>query len=425
MNRKLLLIFFSALALRIVLSPLVWHPDLNNHIDWGIKFFEYGVNKFYAPESNVWAYTWPNQPPGTIFIFAIVRKVYEFIFNFFWQINTSVSFFPSTLITWMDDYLYPMMLKGPAIVADLGIAYLIYKIILNLKKNKRIATIGLSLFLFNPVIWYNSATWGQSDSTINFFALLSLYFLFKKKAFLSVFSFAICLYIKLSLVIFIPLFVILYIKQRFNFRKSVLAFAVSFLVILLATLPFTDGKEPVGWLFTLYREKILVNQMQVITANAFNFWAALTGIYEKSHFTNILFMSYQSWGNLLFIVLYLPLLYMLWKRPTITVSMWVFSLTAFTSWMFLTNMHERYLYPLFPYFTILTALNLKMIPLYIGVSAINLLNLYHLWWWPEIAIIKSVMSAGDRVVARILGGLNIILFINLYSQFIRIKDEKK
>src|SRR5258706_5109024 len=128
MNKKLLWIFIGALVGRIILSFIIWHPDINNHIDWGIRFFQYGPAKFFAPETNVWSYTWPNQPPGTIYMFAGIRKLFEFLFGIFWTINVKVPVFPSAIITFFESNLYPALLKLPSIIADIGIAYLIYKL---------------------------------------------------------------------------------------------------------------------------------------------------------------------------------------------------------------------------------------------------------------------------------------------------------
>ncbi|KKP31359.1 MAG: hypothetical protein UR21_C0010G0001, partial [Candidatus Woesebacteria bacterium GW2011_GWC2_31_9] len=79
---KIFWIFFVAFCFRLILSFLIWHPDLNNHFDWGIRFWQYGPAKFYT--ENVWNFTWPNQPPGTIYMFAGIRKFFEFIFGIFW-----------------------------------------------------------------------------------------------------------------------------------------------------------------------------------------------------------------------------------------------------------------------------------------------------------------------------------------------------
>ena len=196
------LILIVALLFRLVFAFIVWHPDVNNHVDWGTRFWVYGFKGFYNPDSNVWSYTWPNQPPGTIYIFALLKKVSESIFNFFWFINIKVALFPSDIIFYLEDHLYPALLQLPSILADFGIAYLIYKNI----KSRRLAKTGAILWLLNPVIWYNSSVWGQTDSVITFFVFLSFYLLIKNKPILSVLSYAISIYIKASLIIFIPLY---------------------------------------------------------------------------------------------------------------------------------------------------------------------------------------------------------------------------
>jgi uncharacterized membrane protein len=87
--------------------------------------------------------------------------------------------------------------------------------------------------------------------------------------------------------------------------------------------------------------------------------------------------------------------------------------------MLMTNMHERYLYPLFPVFTILVAFEKRLLGLYIAVSSINLLNLYNFWFTPRVEAIVSFMSAGDRLLPRILGLINFGLFLRFYQLFLQ------
>ena len=129
--KNIIKILIIAFLLRVVLAFITWHPDINNHVDWGIRIFSYGPGKFFAPESNVWSYTWPNQPLGTIYMFAVIRKLFELVFSVFWWVNIHIPLFPSAIMLFLEDYLYIAMLKLPAILADLGIAVLIYKIILS------------------------------------------------------------------------------------------------------------------------------------------------------------------------------------------------------------------------------------------------------------------------------------------------------
>ena len=405
--KKLIWIFTGALIFRLVLSFVTWHPDVNNHIDWGIRFWEYGPAKFFAPETNVWSYTWPNQPPGTIYTFALIRKLFEAVFSGFWWINVNIPAFPSGIVTFFETNLYPALLKLPSILADIGIAYILYK-----WTNKRLAAL---LWLVNPVIWYNSAVWGQTDSLVNFLALLAFYLLLKKKLIWAVLAITLSLYTKASLLIFLPIFVMVAMRQKYKIGSYISAALWSLLAVGLLTLPFSQG-NPFTWLYELYAKKIFVQQLHVITANAFNIWSAIAGIHERPDPLPFLGLTYQYWGNILFGIFFVPIIYSVYKKQDQETLVWALALTAFASWMLLTNMHERYLYPLFPYLTALFVTGSIGPFIYWVICGIGLVNLYNFWWVPEIMPLKNFLSFGDRLMPRILGFANLILFLRLYRE---------
>lgn len=413
MSKKNILVLILLFLFRVVVAFNLWHPDLNNHMDWGIRFFEYGPSKFYAPESNVWSFTWPNQPPGTMYMFAGIRKVFDFLFNLTWQINLKIPAFPSIIVSYFETNLYPALLKLPAILADFGIAYLIYKF-----TQKKWAAI---VWLVNPIVWYNSTIWGQYDAVINFFALLSFYLLTKRKLSYSLLVICLSLYIKASLLIFVPIWLIIAIQQKYKFREYVFAVVCSLLALGLLTLPFSQG-NPHIWLYNLYVNKVFVQQLHLITANAFNFWAAISGIHERPDSLPFLGLTYQIWGYILFTVSYIPLLKAVVRSQSAKSIAWVLALTAFSSFMLLTNMHERYLYPLFPYLTILLGLGFVSNWFYWTLSLLSLLNLYNFWFVPKIGFIVSFLSFGDRIMPRILGIVMFGLFLKLY--LIHFRQEK-
>lgn len=410
LNQKTNFIFIIAglVLIRLFFAFVIWHPDLNNHVDWGIRFFQYGPKMFYAPEANVWSYTWPNQPPGTTYMFAGVRILFEFVFNIFWKINILIPQFPSIIVSYFETNLYPALLKLPAILADFGIAYLVYRI-----TNKKWAGI---VWLLNPVSWYNSAVWGQYDAVINFLALLSFYFLLEKKLTFAVLAFALSIYVKASLLIFAPIFLIIALRQRYQIKEYAMALLTTFVLIGLVTLPFSRGNVFV-WLYELYSKKIFVQQLHVITANAFNLWSGIAGIHERPDTLPFLGLNFKLWSYLLFAVSYLPLLLSIYKNQSKKNVIWVLALTAFSSFILLTNMHERYLYPLFPYFTILIFWYPKLIITYVLVSLINILNLYNFWFTPRIDPIVNLLSFGDRLMPRVLGFANFGLFLNVYRSY--------
>ena len=408
------LIFTTLFIIRIVFSFIIWHPDLNNHADWGIRFFEYGTKAFYSPEANVWSFTWPNQPPGTMYMFAGVRKIYEFVFNIFWQINVKVPAFPSIIVSYFETNLYPALLKLPAIMADFGIAYLIYKI----TKKKWLSVV----WLVNPFVWYNSTIWGQYDSVINFFALLSFYLLLNRKITASLLFLVLSFYIKASLLIFAPIWIIVAFKQKYLVRNWAKSIALTFVVFGLLTLPFAD-KNPFLWIYELYTKKVFTQQLHLITANAFNLWSFLAGIHERPDSLPFLGLTYQIWGYILFGITYISVVLRLFRsritnqQSLINILIWSLSVVAFASFVLLTNMHERYLYPLFPYLTMLLGLGFVWNWFYWGVSFVGLLNMYNFWFTPRFEPIISFLSFNNRLMPRILGFIMLLLFLSFFKKY--------
>lgn len=423
MKKTYWVLIITAIIFRVFISFVIWHPDLNNHADWGIRFFQYGPKMFYAPEANVWSFTWPNQPPGTTYMFAGVRKLYEALFGLFWQINVKVPAFPSGIITYFEDNLYPALLKLPAVSADLGIAYLIYKLLKQMK-NEKAGLWGAFIFLVNPVIWYNSSVWGQYDSVINFLALLSFFLLLKRSLGLSILAFVLSIYTKASLLIFLPIYAVIAIRQNYKIKEWVVSIAGTLTVIFLLTLPFARGNAFI-WLYDLFVKKVFVQQLHVITANAFNLWAGVSGIHERPDSLPFLGLTFKSWSFILYAVFYIPCLWIVYRKQDVKSIFWSLSLAAFSSFMLLTNMHERYLYPLFPYLTLLFVLGDVKAWIYWGISLLSLVNLYNFWWIPRIDFIVNFLSFGDRIMPRILGLVNFGFFASVYLQFFRQKLKAK
>lgn len=419
--KKIYKILLVAFLFRFVLSFLTWHPDVWNHMDWGIRFWDYGPAKFYS--ANVWSFTWPNQPPGTIYLFAGVRKLFEFVFSIFWFINIKVPLFPSNVMYYLETNLYPALLKLPSILADLGIAYIIYKFLEGIGK-KKLGILGAIIFLANPAVWYNSAVWGQTDAVVNFLALFSFYLLLKKKLTLAALSLVLSFYIKASLLIFAPIFLIIAIKQKYKIVDIVKAISLPLVLVGVLTLPFSQG-DPFGYLYKIYNEKVFTQQLQVITANAFNIWASLTGIHEQPHTLLLGPLSYKIWGTLLFGLTLIPTLISVWKKQDLKSVFWSLSIVSFSSFMLLTNMHERYLYPFFPVFSIVAVLDRKLLPAYWAISGISLLNLYNFWWTPKIQGLIDLLSARDRLAPRILGLISFGFFLSVFSRFLRLLKPAK
>lgn len=403
-QKRFLLLAFVLIFLRLIVSPFVWHPDVGNHVDWGARFYSYTPSKFYAPESNVWNFTWPNQPPGSIYIYAFVTKLYELIFSFIWFLNVNISFFPSFVVPFFERNFIYGMLKLPSIIADALLALVIFKI-----TKSKVAALS---FLAIPSIWYNSSVWGQTDSIVNFFAFTSIYLATKNKLFLSVFMFAVSLYIKLSMAIFTPILILILLKKSFG--KAALYSLIVFAVIILFTLPFSADKNPVLWLRDVYIDKVLTEQMQVVSANAFNFWGLVFGSKQESHYLTVFGFSYQLIGYTLFASLWLISMVIFFFSKSRHSVFAILALTALCSFMLMTNMHERYLYPMFAPIVVLAFYVKKIRVSLLILSIVNVINLYNLWWVPDLGYFRDVLESNQDFVFRLFSLISIIVFVKLY-----------
>lgn len=415
------LIFWLAFLFRLILSFGPYHPDLGNHLDWGVKFWQLGPKYFY--ENLFWQVSWPNQPPGTIYLFAIIRKIYEGIFNVSWWLNLKIPAFPSILIPFLESRLYVSLIKLPAILADLGMAFLIYKFISQLKNIKLGKTAAL-IFLFNPVIWYNSAVWGQTDAIINFFGLWSVYLFWKNRPLWGIFVFILSFYFKGSLLIFFPLILILLFKTKELWWKKVLVLFLTPILLAYLSFPFVRWMSPIPWLYHLYRDRVFGHQGNMLTANAFNLWAFLFGIdltrTDKGFFLGL---TYKNLGMVLFILSAgISLLFIIRKKNKIASVFWAVALVSFSAFCFLTNMHERYVYPVFPYLTVIVFLFPRVWFLYLLLSSISFLNLYHLWYVPYLFWLKSFYTP---FFIKMVSFLNISMLTALFWSFLTLRERKK
>jgi len=250
-----------------------------------------------------------------------------------------------------------------------------------------------ALLLFNPVIFYNSAIWGQTDSLNNFFFLLSLFFAFRKNIIFSVLAFAISIYIKLSLLPLLPFyFVFLFFLSKKNITKILAGILLSIGAIILATFPISAN--PVAW---FWKEFPFIASgglgLKNITFAAFNFWWMVFCFpaVGHAHVPNVtqvfLGMTLQMWAYFLFGIFSLPVIVLQIKKSKELISkhglFLAFSIIALLIFLFLPGMHDRYMYPVFPLLAVAIALG-KRIKTYLIIfcllSFFNLSNVVYSWY---------------------------------------------
>ena len=422
---KITNILILALVIRIILIIISgYHPDILNHVDWGIRFLSLGPKKFY--ENIFWGVSWPNQPFGSMLLFALCAILKNTLFGSIEFLNQTFSFFPSFIIPTIEQNLHIWLVKLPFILSDIGIGYLIYKIVAEFKP--KYAIIAASFFLFNPVLIYNSAIWGQTDSLINLLTLFGFYLIFKKHYFPGIILFLSSFLFKLSLIIYLPIFGLLLLKRIKDWKKFILPITAFTSFIFLLAIPFTFGdKTPFQWLWYMYTNRVLVRQGSMLNGNAFNLWGLIFSIdISRSEFGQFFGLSYQLISRILYIIFLLPVWFkFIRSKDTLTNLLLALMVSAFGSFIFLTNMHERYLYPIFPLITALIFLPNSLVKKshLIVLSTIHFFNLYNLWFYPLIPFLKNILISSNFFFCRFL---SVILIVTCFNYLIKyLKSEIK
>ena len=227
--KRLFLVLFIALVFRLIISPWPLHVDLLSHAEWGEQIFKHGTKGFY--EQSIWTYSWPTQPPLASYMNGLERNIYQFLLELFRNIGHTIVkyhlapwymrwWFAFTI--WFDQAKYSvevgypigyfMSIKLLPILADLGIATVLYKVA---KKKSKKPLLWSTIYLFSPFSWYLSSLWGQNDQISFLFLLLAFFFESQRRLpVLTPLLFAISVALKPTSLIFSPFFLFVYLKNH-------------------------------------------------------------------------------------------------------------------------------------------------------------------------------------------------------------------
>lgn len=328
-NIGVLSILVGGLAVRLLLShTLTFFHDFYTFQFWSLDLVKSGFSGFYLQVKTDYL-------PGYLYVLMFVGKV------FYWFLNHG--------------QLLDMQLvyKAPSILADLINSWLIYLIAQKFLSPKK-SFWTLILAVFNPSLIANSTLWGQVDSLVSLFLLLSLLSLLKQKYEMSALALGIAQAIKPVAVLVIPAYLVWAYVHHVPFRRLILSAVIFFLIFLSAFIPFYSHGEFIT--FVWERLMITTGYYPILSFNAFNFWGLVTVLISPvwvnfPDTTRFLFLSLQYWGYLVCAVAMVSLLYLFKKalantdQKVRTFSLVFFlSLIYFIFFLFFTRLHERHFY---------------------------------------------------------------------------------
>ncbi len=191
------------LFLRELLAPWTGHPyDFEIWVRLGFymqnlgnpyRTLAYVPSLSFAPYGTMGSISYP---PFSAFIFALTYRLYLVLGE------------PSR-------FLYYFLLKQPMVLADIGVAVVLARIIL-LSGNAGLARRTFVVWLYLPLGIIISSVWGQLDPFALFLALLASYYFLASKWLSSAVMLGLSIYLKTLPVIFLPVFLM---QNQLNWKR--------------------------------------------------------------------------------------------------------------------------------------------------------------------------------------------------------------
>ena len=134
-------------------------------------------------------------------------------------------------------------IKLISFIFELFSAVIVFFIIKKYTNIQLKANLGFALVLLSPIIWVDSAIWGQNDIIYTTFLLLSFWFITNRNNWLAFAAFAIAFSFKAQAIFFAPWLLMLIFSRRVRIRE-VLIMPIIFILMLLPAIfagrPWTD-----------------------------------------------------------------------------------------------------------------------------------------------------------------------------------------
>jgi len=314
------------------------------------------------------------------------------------------------------------LVKLPAILTDVVLGLVVYRMALDLGTTERRATLAGAVVIFNPITWFDSTIWGQVDSFGTVFLLLAIRELWKGRSERSAILAVVAALIKPQLGILVPIVALVVIRRalwpaggwghedapppsgtRWERETGgwvrilttagaglLTAVAVSApfglsVVSLSTTAPFVDSSL-VRLIFST------AATYSYVTVNAYNAWAlfpvdgvslATSGLWipdapvpDAASWAQVAGLPAAVIGAGLLLAVIIVTAVLVARRPdrlTILVGVSVLALAFFAV---PTRVHERYLFPLFGLAAILVAFSWRWRIAYAIAGVATFLNMY-------------------------------------------------
>ena len=336
------IIIAAGLLARLLASmlPVQFESDISCFRAWANMLFTDGPSKFYASD----AFT--DYPPGYMYVLYLIGAVR----NGFGIANGS--------------YTEILLVKLPAMLADLALGVVIFRMACKRLTRKRALAASLA-YVLNPAVIVISACWGQVDAVHTLLIVLAVCALMDKKLLKGSLFFVFAVLVKPQSLMFTPLFMFAYVMRwrSYKWKASALLELAEYIIICLLVfvallLPFAPRDGIRFNIFPIIEQyKATLASYPYVSVNAYNVYALL-GLNWHPITGTVLGISYDALGIIALVLVVLASFYILWRMGEESKSRYVLAAVFinFSTFMFSVKMHERYSFPVLALLVLLLVL---------------------------------------------------------------------
>ncbi|MEF2247565.1 glycosyltransferase family 39 protein [Paenibacillus sp. IITD108] len=354
-------LLLAALAIRVIIAVMYhgYPNDVALFKYWAQHAVNNGIFGFYSTEIFI------DYPPGYMYVLFLVGKLHQWLSI---DYNSALSL---------------LLIKLPAILADCAAVYLIYRTA-RAKLSEKGSLLLALLYAFNPLIVTDSAAWGQVDSIFTLLLVLSVQGMAERRIVKASIWFAVAALVKPQAFIFMPVLLLMLLHRK-KWKELLTSAFAGFVTFLLLAMPFFAGHGGIKALIDLYKETL--SSYPYATLNSFNVYI-LTGGNWAGLSEKFLLIPYSAWGLLgVFAAVLLAVYYSVTAKQSgkitaalederVTRSYYLAMILIAVVFIFVTKMHERYMFPivLLSVFAYIQSLDRRMLHIFFGFSMTNFIN---------------------------------------------------
>ena len=413
-----------ALVVKLIAASMYvgFKVDINCFSAWGNIMFENGIFKFYSED------LFCDYPPLYMIVLGIVRGIAEL---FKLQFSEGAGL---------------VLLKTPAILADIMAAVLIMEYARKRTDEKIAVAMGVA-YAFLPTALLNSSLWGQVDSVLVLFMLITFMLIDDDKFGLSVLTYFVGLLFKPQALLFGPVMLLAAVREfvvignafkngnkkdggiRLIKGFGYLGASVAIFAIIGAVM--RNDQDP-NWLIEKYVST--VNSYQYATLSSFGLMGLLGGQWQACEKAiGETSLTYGELGKVLLVLVIAAtavifVLKLLKSKDKVVPTRWMWLLASFMlagSVVVSTMTHERYMFPAIAMLLISGLLfkDKRLIICSVGYGVLNFINTACVLFLYETHGVYMEADDGIFIVGSLL---TVLLF--LYQAFVTvnllINDEK-